>query len=494
MTWWSSLGLPGTQVDKESIKFPYELELVPDVLRASVVLSRFSLAGEEMICWTYVSDGLKKVGQKELLISIKKSDEEKNSDFPQAPVEFFKTVFQHSIRKEFINIGSISEFGDVGFLSDDFPAATYVNSQTLGDWFPPENSLATVLLTREELKASNYVGVSRIASLLGKSSMHFPCPVWNDLARKSVVDDKLLAVMEESFVAQMPRILIRDSGVSAADKVIDLQLPLSARHFFTQLSELAVDSALLLLLDFDERADAVLVFQQDKDAAPLAISAPGLQGNRVAGSFICFAPAQSDDHGMIIEDGFAISLKAETWEELRHSLVNGSPFYLPRQRDGYDFRLAWHQDEIAAIGPDTIEIHGVELGCHSAISKAETDGKTTVPAYATEINLLTHEKEIRSLIELDVLRRYIQHVEDIVRDHFMCMGESDGFKLQLNCTILPERLADFEVSSSPVMEAEDEVDLLDRLSITYAPQINEKSVKFNMVFSVWGGKELGTAK
>lgn len=487
MSWWQSLGLPGAQIDKNSIKFPFEIELVPDILRASIMLSSFTMADEDLVCWTYVSNGLKKVGQKELLISIRKPTTDSVSDFPQAPVEFFKTVFQHALRKEFIDIGSISDFGEDGFLSREFPGAAYIRSQSMGDWFPPEESLSMVLMKAEELAASQFAGLTRVLALLGKSSLHFPCPVWNDLGRKTVITEETLKTMSESFIAQMPRILIRDSGVSSEDRVINLQLPLSSRHYFKQLSELDKQTPLLLLTDLDERADAVLVWQEDKKVPPLAISAPGTEGNRIAGSFICFAPDQTSDHGMIIEDGFVLSTKQETWDELRNSLVNGSPFYLAREDEGYDFKLAWHQDEDQAAGPDTIEISGIDLGCRGGVSKIASEEKITVPAYATEISLLTHEAEIRRAIQADVLRRYIEHIEDIVRDHFMCMGESDGFDLSLLCTLLPERKVEFEASSNPIMEAEDETDLLDRLSIIYAPEISEGKIKFKIDLAVWGG-------
>lgn len=489
MSWWQSLGLPGAQIDKTNIKFPIELELVPDVLRAHILLTSFCMGEEEILCWTYLSEGLKKAGQKEILISIKKQADDKVGDFPQSPVEFFKTVLQHAVRNEKIDIGSISDFGESGFLSSTFTGAAYVRSQAMGDWFPPEDSVAALLLTAEELAASQFAGLSRVLALLGKENLHFPCPVWNDLSRASVISPEMLQTMSESFIAQMPRILIRDSGVSAADRVIDLQLPLSSRHFFKQLEELDKQTPLLLLTDLDERADAVLVFQMDKKASPLAISAPGTQGTRIAGSFICFAPAQDADHGMIIEDGFALSTRQETWNELKNSLVNGSPFYLPRQKDGYDFRLSWHQDEAQAAGPNTIEIAGIDIGCRSGISKIDSEEKTTVPAYATEIQLLTHESEIKKMLDLEVLRRYIEHIEGVVRDHFLCMGETDGFDLSLTCTIMPDRQADFVAASSPIMEADDENDLLDRLSITYAPQIERGEVKFKLDLAIWGGNQ-----
>lgn len=487
MSWWQNLGLPGAQIDKASIKFPFEFELIPNVLRANIMLNSFFMGQEELSCWTYVSNGLEKVGQKEIIVSIQKLPDDQIGDFPQAPLEFFKTVLDHALRKEFIDICSISDFGQSGFLSSTFPAAAYVRSQTMGDWFPPANSLSMVLLTAEELAASQLAGITRVFALLGKNTLHFPCPVWNKLNRESVVSSEMLAQMNESFIAQMPRILIRDSGISAEDRVISLQLPLSSRHYFTQLTELELQTPLMLLPDFDERSDAVLVYQMDKAASPLAISAPGTEGERIAGSFICFAPDQDSDHGMIVEDGFALSARRETWLELRNSLLNGSPFYLARQKEGYDFRLSWHQDEERTIDPGTIEILGVEPGCRSGISKVDPDEKSSVPAYATEISLMTHENEIKQLLAPDVLRRYIEHIEGVVRDHFYCMGESDGFDLSITCSISPGGQAEFVANSNPVMEAEDEHDLLDRLSITYAPQIDDGSIKFKMNLAVWGG-------
>lgn len=489
MSWWQSLGLPGTQIDPTKIQFPIEIELLPDLLKASISLCSFNMSDEEYICWTYASDGLKNSGQKELLLSIRKQPEERISDFPQAPLEFFKTVMQHSLSKEYIESGSISDFGEGGFLSDRFCAAAYVRSQPLGDWFPPPDSLATVLLTRQELAATQLAGLVRVLSLMGKTYLHYPCPVWNDLNRDSVVSSGMLETMSASFIAQMPRMLVRNSGVSALDKVIDLELPLSARHYFKQVSEMDEETPLLLMTDLDERAEAILVYQSGKKETPMAISAPGAKAGRVSGSFICFAPAQSTDHGMIIEDGFALSLRPQSWQALRQSLLNGSPYYLARQEDAYDFRLSWHQDEEPEAGPGTIQISGINPGCRGQNPDDACADAVTVAAYATNIKLLTHESEIRKVLDSDLLRRYISHIEDVVREHFFEIGTSEGFDLSIDCSILPENKSEFEVTSSPIMEAEDESDLRSRLELTYSPSIEHGKIKFRIELAVWGGRE-----
>lgn len=488
MSWWQSLGLPGTQIDPSKMQFPIELELVPELLRAHISLCNFKMGDEELSCWTYSTEGLAKTGQKEILLAIKKQAQDKISDFPQAPLEFFKSILQHAMSREFIEAGSISDFGSEGFLSSRFTGAAYIRSQPMGDWFPPADSLSVVLLTQEELQAAQIAGLVRVLSLLGKAYLHYPCPVWNDLSRPSIISEEALAQMAQSFISQMPRMLVRGSGVFASEQVIDLQLPLSARHYFKQLADLSEESPLLLLCDLDERADAILVWQQEKKDSPLAVSAPGAKGTRICGSFLCFAPAQTSDHGMIIEDGFALSLRKESWQELKQSLINGSPFYLARQEDAYDFRLNWYQDENPDAGPETIQIKGVDPICRGD-SNFDPEVKISVSAYAKKISLLTHEAEIRELIDNETLRRFITHVEDLIRDHFAAMGESEGFDLSVVCSILPENKVEFEVSSNPIMEADDESYLIDRLMLTYSPGIDAGQIKFQMELSVWGGKE-----
>lgn len=486
MSWWHGLGLPGAQFDKNTARFPVEIELVPDLLSVSIILNEFSLDGKDIVCWTYISNGCVKAGQKELIISIQKKPQEAISDFPQEPLEFFKAVIQHAAHGETIKAGSISEFSDTGFLSAKFRGAAYLKSRQMGDWFPPEDSLATILLTAEELATSQLAGLTRVLALMGRQDLHFPCPVWNDLSRESAVSTEMLAQMGDSFIAQMPRLLVRDAGVSSFERIIDLQMPLSARHYFKQLEELDPETPLLILTDFDERADSMLVWQREKKQVPLAITAPGCPGARIAGSFFCVAPFQEKDRGMIIEDGFALSLTAETWTVLRQSLLNGSPCYFSHDEDGYDFRLSWHQDEDTEAGPNTIEIEEINAPCFKT-AKNESAEKSTVPALAREITLITKEAEIKELVDQESFRRYIQHVEDVVRDHFFCIGEQEGFDLTLDCKILPERKAVFQSSSTPVMEADDETDLLDRLSLTYAPSIESGEIKFRMFLAIWGG-------
>ena len=245
MSWWHSLGLPGAQFEKTTPRFPLEIEVVPDLLTVNIMLHEFCLDGKDIVCWTYVTTGCVNIGQKELIVSIQKKPQETTADFPQEPLEFFKAVVQHAAHGETIKPGSISEFAESGFLSSKFRGAAYIRSQPMGDWFPPADSLATVLMTAEELAASQLAGLTRVLALMGRQDLHFPCPVWNDLSRESAISKEMLAIMGESFIAQMPRLLVRDAGVSSSERVIDVQMPLSARHFFKRLDDLDPDSPMM---------------------------------------------------------------------------------------------------------------------------------------------------------------------------------------------------------------------------------------------------------
>jgi hypothetical protein len=67
----------------EGKELPAAAELVPRSLFARVHLDEQPRAGSDAIpCWTYVSDGLRAHGQKELLLTRRRNDDEPRRHFP----------------------------------------------------------------------------------------------------------------------------------------------------------------------------------------------------------------------------------------------------------------------------------------------------------------------------------------------------------------------------------------------------------------------------
>ncbi len=77
---------------------PATLSLVPGQLSVRVCRHSIPNGAEQIPCWTYVTDGLWKLGQKELIFSLRRRPEEEPQAFPQDPVQFFLQV--HRLAQE----------------------------------------------------------------------------------------------------------------------------------------------------------------------------------------------------------------------------------------------------------------------------------------------------------------------------------------------------------------------------------------------------------
>lgn len=482
MSWWQNPGLPGISVDPSAVKLPLELELMPGAVTALVDAVQFKVGDKQIDCWTYLTKGLCEFGQKEVLFALKQEQDQAPGDFPGAPLDFFRNICQYVTKGEFLDAGSITTFGDSGFLSSRFRAIGYIQPPAVSEANSPDNTLWAMLLTPVELEAARLGGLSRVMALLGKQDLHFPCPLWNDLNREEVVTPHMLDVMSQSPMVQFPRMPLHVASVTRTSNTLKCVIPLSALDSFLQLDDLDEEMPMALLTGIDPSADSFLVWHSDSKS-PVAITAPGHPGDRLGGAFICFVPDQEHDAGLLSEDGFAYSLRQATWRKLRQALIHGHSCIVKSTSAGFDLELTWLDDEqFKALTLKRVSLP--EQSCSDKKSEVEF---SSVAAVAKRIELRTHEPDIARALEPSTLSAYITRLSDVVREHFFYQGPSEGFDLTVECCIKPPESAEFVVSSQPVMEPEDESALVDRLSLTYAPTIKEGQIEFSIDFAVWGG-------
>lgn len=485
MSWWHNPGLPGISVDPASVRFPVELELIPELVLASVDLVQFQIGQRAVDCWTYQTKGLIQFGQKELILAVKQPQGQAIGNFPAAPLDFFKNVCQYVLKGEYLEAGSITTFGDSGFLSGRFKALGYVQPPATAQQTMQPDGLWALLMTKNEMEAARLGGLSRVVALLGKNDLHFPCPLWNDLEREDSVSNRMLEVMLESPITEFPRMTLHAAAVSRMGNVLEVVIPISKSESFNTLYELDEEMPVAILTGIDATADGFLVWQPDQKH-PLAITAPGFPGDRLGGAYICFVPDQTDDVGLISDDGFAYSLRTSTWREVRKALAAKRDCSVKATTTGFDLKIQWVEDK-ENIQLNQLRQKSLLEAAALTTHDAPVIDSSTVPARATTVRLGTHETEIARLVDPTVLSAYIQHLEDVVRDHFFCEGQSEGFDLILECTLEPAERVSFTVSTKPVIEADDETAVIDRLSLTYPPVLPEGKIEFVIEFAVWGG-------
>lgn len=287
--------------------WPLTLQIIPqEGLQALVHHHAIQTAVMGLIhCWTYISQGLVKVGQKEIVFTIRRRVEsEQEHDFPQDPLLWYEIVYSAAKQGRIVEEFQHSEFKWPSFLGrTDIPWMIYAAKCPIDNiprlFFPPEWLQAVPLLAPEAEVAGGY-GVMRALGHLGHSQLWFPWPSWFDRDRTPCIDPSRMQGSIRSWVshAMVP-------GLSAVKKGQDivLHIPQRAESGIKQvLDTFSPESALPLDCVHHKNADSGLLWC-NTDTQP--------QGYRTRKATLClnlnsitFCPCQKENSVKLFEDGY----------------------------------------------------------------------------------------------------------------------------------------------------------------------------------------------
>ncbi len=448
---------------------PVRFEIVPDQLFAIIDLHEMKLGEAPMSCWSYVSEGLIKFGQKELAILVKKESGETEHDYPMDPLGLFYTVREYAEKSNFVMPGDVTEFGDTGFIDPKFRAMAYLRPIGIGGLEDPNAVLSCVLLTAEELDVARRFGLTRVMALLGFNFSHFPCPPWVDRGRKSVIDTTVKNVMDASVLAKVPCFAIPGVRVQLAGGLLSIRCPHGIEDGLRELlKQIPEEAPLTISTEFDPDANALLVWQPTMENGPSAMTPPGSDGSRICGCSVLIFPEQDDSNAQVIEDSFLLSLKTPDWIKLRNGLMTGVEASLMTQQGG-KIQVSWYEPE-AGLVPS------VETLTHlPRVENAESTAKIT------EASLLTEASSVVKSISPGVLKEYVEAVEYIILGYFTDRKATHKRTIKVVCELSPGGKRTWTMSSQP---DEDKIELKGieiRLNDLPVPVISENPVSFEVV-------------
>src|SRR5579859_1272930 len=168
--------------------WPKRIPLLEDGVLEAVIYHHTIPSSTPMDCWTYLSNGLNKVGQKEILFTVRRRPDETEEQYPSDPITWFELVY---------SLGYvIQEYNHTEFRSstlfdrDSFKMVLYAPPLDIpglvADVLPGER-LHAIILTDEEAEVAEKHGKMRVVAQLGLTSQEFPLPVYIDRDRDSCV-------------------------------------------------------------------------------------------------------------------------------------------------------------------------------------------------------------------------------------------------------------------------------------------------------------------
>ncbi|MEZ4486868.1 MAG: DUF3480 domain-containing protein [Cyanobacteriota/Melainabacteria group bacterium] len=456
---------------------PVRFEIFPNELFATVNLHEVRQGEESFSCWSFVSEGLSRLGQRELAMLIRKQDDQSDNDYPTDVLGFFLTVRRYAMEQNVFMEGDITEFGESGFLDPKFKAIAYVRPLGLYGAENTDNLLNCILLSEEELEVARRFGLSRVVSLLGHKFNHYPCPPWVDLSRASTVNEKLSEDMNESILAKVPFMSIPHVRVCLCVDTLKIFCRKGTHEFIREfLKQIPKEAPLSIGCDIDPAANAMLVWQATMDNGPSAITPPGSDGTRVAGCSVLVFPEQDSTNVQVIEDSFFLSLKTEDWEKLRNALMTGKPSSISAHPGG-KIEVEWYEEspEVASLPVPEAMDHVPDL---PTIEHADGCGKVL------EAELKTEEEAVLASINPRILCQYIEAIEMTVLGYFIDRRAESAKTITLDAVIEPDERVSWKLVSEPEQDDIELKGIQIRLGDLPVPALMSSPVEFAIKFQI----------
>ncbi len=128
----------GVDPDDPSGTFPFDVDLVPGVLRAHVFFHQIDTQAGPIRCWSYITDGLRSHGQRELIFTLRCEPGESAQDFPRDPFHLFVSINEFAKQGQIVDVGGVSQFGNKNLFAGILRTSTHSH-------FPASPSRLTAL-------------------------------------------------------------------------------------------------------------------------------------------------------------------------------------------------------------------------------------------------------------------------------------------------------------------------------------------------------------
>jgi Domain of unknown function (DUF3480) len=462
--------------------FLYSREVVPGKLSVKIFLHDITFEGQTIPCWSYVTDGFAAQHQKETVLTLRREIGQKPDDYPRGILELFAALFPNIGPGQSVEAGDLALFGEAEFLADkDVRGIGYVEPQgLLGVETSDAPLLAAILLKGDEAQIAWNFGLTRVTALIGMKYRYYPCPIWSDLERESLIS---LREMNNSLLRQISRVGVRASYYEEENHIYLSVPPSEQPELQESLDRLPPTKPVALRTRPDPRANACLVWRPGQNQM-MAITRPNSNGSRMTGAFLAFLPEQNVNEVRNSEDGFVFFLTSSDWQKVREALRSGSDVFIPpRETAGASISIQWMKAK-AYVSPVTGETYIAENWATYEPQCIPSASKQRDAVSAIKTVLLTEEPKIAARIAVEDLADYESRIEDMVDAFFTPEERSTNRQLTIHLALTPEgHKVSFLVM--PALSAYQNADLSNRLEKVPAPKVGGP-VELELILSVWG--------
>jgi hypothetical protein len=481
-------------------------ELAGGALRVRIVAHTVSTPIESVACWTYLTDGLALLGQKELALTLARAPGETAP--PLDALQFFEAVWLQAKAGRTVDVGDFTKMRQGGLLGrSDFQGVIYLPAQ---DWIGVTYAgptLQAVVLTGDEVDAAMNYGALRILGELGWAHRAFPTAIWVDRTRpplrtpEATQRDSLIAKTPTFrapglFVKQFARRLAAtvvpqarvpgDTAVDFVEPEVVLSLPVStATALNDALQQLSDEKPFTLVASVDPSSRASFVWVPGK-RAPEVIGFAGHGERQISLDALTLIPMpDASSSGTMFEDSAGFTLGKRDWENVRDALRAGRPARVATTGYFSALRIEWRQERGAEPQPGPVPTRSptpYPSECVSPTFKPDVPVHrcgTLVP-YTNEA-MASHMSSVNSLA--DFMNVIDFEVGGFAYSHLDLLK---GQGLSLFLSMHPEHKARFWPEFRPGVSPDLVAELENRLAQIEVPKVSETPMIFGLFYILWG--------
>ncbi|KAH7146924.1 hypothetical protein B0J13DRAFT_664690 [Dactylonectria estremocensis] len=336
---------------------------------------------DEVHCWTYASSGFKDMGQKELVITLRRRSAESPMCFPHDIIRCFEQTYRLA------SAGTpITLFGHVTippFLGrPDFQTLVFgfsCNVCELSSALLPPDRLHALALTDREMALAQTHGLTRVLSALGYADSWFPYPTLIDRDRS----DCFTAVsLKGSLRNTLPLIDVCGAIAFRAYRDIVVRIPKSIEASLRNaVGRMPTSTAFLLDSMFDGDTEGLITWESRHGGRLIALRREPCHTSL---SFVAFCPGHAANNLKRAEDGYLVLMTDDTWSAIRLAIDNGEALSLPFGDGRFCLDSVDDNHVLLHSSINPIEIHG-------GLDPGPNEGEHVKLAHVLFINDIKHE-------------------------------------------------------------------------------------------------------
>jgi hypothetical protein len=441
---------------------PASLDLADGMVKLRIESHNIELKGASFPAWSFISSGFSVLGQKEMVLTLKREDHESETLIPADILTFFKTILTLASQGRFVQEGGFSQLGEKSRICG-FQGMIYSQLFESGPFDLPPSPLQVTLVTEKEIVAAQRVGHLRVLSRLGHFYKHYPWPSWNDRKRTEI---NMTDVLDNTILNKVR--CGHFSGLTVTQEESTLVIRISeeaALSLSSSLDEFRGDVALGLLTELEKTASSCLIWRGPTQKEPTAISRTEVEGS-ICGNFLVLATGVSEDSWYLIEDGFGLTLSSQSWAAFRAALKSKENWALSTT-DG------------------CISLEWVEPGW--SLYRSEKLVNDDAMVMIEQIVLRDSEAAFKKALGNDKLILVIKQIKDCVETSLADHQPPDNNELLIIVTFSEEG-QHYQIASRPGLENEVLYSLNESLEQIPATAVNSE-LSFELYFKVAGVEE-----